>query len=271
MFRKMRSIISCSDAQSEIIKKQWETDATIKVCPNGLPESFLIPNKLPGRQLPNNRGRAIYIGMVGRLSFEKGHVITLHAAKLLLDNGVNIRPVIAGVGALESTLKRLASRLGLERVIDWRGHLAAPEAVYKEVDVLCMPSLWESFGLTAIEAAAHGCPVIAANRGGLNEAVGGAETGVLIPPTLTLGEYINLAPDIHGDLLRTGFRISSHMQSAISPADLAEAISSLCGDEKRYGALSENGYHRVCPDFTFDAYLKRLDQCLSDFHLDAAA
>jgi glycosyltransferase involved in cell wall biosynthesis len=50
-------------------------------------------------------------------------------------------------------------------------------------DVAIVPSIWpESFGLTALEALAAGCAVVAADCGGLPDLVRPGETGLLVPP-----------------------------------------------------------------------------------------
>ena len=53
--------------------------------------------------------------------------------------------------------------------------------LYQSATVVVVPSLWEGFGLAALEAMACGAPVIAATRGGLPEVVGDA--GLLVDPT----------------------------------------------------------------------------------------
>ena len=56
-------------------------------------------------------------------------------------------------------------------------------ALMAGADAFCLPSLYEGFGLTALEAMACGAPVVAADRGALPEVLGGA--GVLVSPTAT--------------------------------------------------------------------------------------
>jgi glycosyltransferase involved in cell wall biosynthesis len=53
---------------------------------------------------------------------------------------------------------------------------------YEVLDCFVIPSYWESFGLTAIEAMSTGIPVIASNVNGLNEVVTDLTTGLFISP-----------------------------------------------------------------------------------------
>jgi alpha-1,3-rhamnosyl/mannosyltransferase len=98
----------------------------------------------------------------------------------------------AAFGALVMAGVRLASQPVLDRAVAARGLRGrvtllapVPEAalalLYQGATGLVIPSLWEGFGLPALEAMACGTPVIASNRGGLPEVVGDA--GVLVDPT----------------------------------------------------------------------------------------
>jgi len=75
-------------------------------------------------------------------------------------------------------------RLGLEPNVRVLGSLDQEELCryYAAADVCAMPSLYESFGLVALEAQACGCPVVASGVGGLRYVVVGGETGFHVPP-----------------------------------------------------------------------------------------
>ena len=79
-------------------------------------------------------------------------------------------------------LAPVVARLGLENVVVFTGFLTEAEkiALYQGADLYVTPSLYEGFGLSALEAMACGAPVIAANRTSLPEVVGDA--GVLVEP-----------------------------------------------------------------------------------------
>ena len=72
--------------------------------------------------------------------------------------------------------RTLAAALGIEGAVQWRGEIDADglRDAYRDADVLCLPSLYEGFGLPALEAMASGTAVVCSDRGGLPEVVGEA-------------------------------------------------------------------------------------------------
>src|SRR5262249_14493586 len=97
----------------------------------------------------------------------KGVALALHAAKLLADEGLDVELRVAGVGPELERLERVAGSLGIGPRVRFLGSVRDMEAFYRDIDCLVHPPLTEAFGLVAIEAAAHGCPVIAAAIDGL--------------------------------------------------------------------------------------------------------
>ena len=61
--------------------------------------------------------------------------------------------------------------------------------LYREHDILIMPSYYESFGLSALEAHSSGLPVIASSVGGISEVVINDETGFLVYPVDNFSKY----------------------------------------------------------------------------------
>ncbi len=88
--------------------------------------------------------------------------------------------------------------LGIGARVSFLGSVLDMQAFYRNVDCLVHPPLTEAFGLVAIEAAALGCPVIAAAIDGLPEAVADGVTGYTITPTLPLAEYEGLGGARYG-------------------------------------------------------------------------
>ena len=84
-----------------------------------------------------------------------------------------MRFLVAGSGTHEAELKAQAQRLGLHEsgtFLGWIGDDVL-HSLYRIADLCVVPSIYEPFGLVALEAMASGCPCIVADTGGLREVV----------------------------------------------------------------------------------------------------
>ncbi|MDS1718059.1 glycosyltransferase, partial [Escherichia coli] len=79
-------------------------------------------------------------------------------------------------------LRRKIHSLGMEECVLICGYLSPVYPLYKVASLMVMPSIWESFGMAAVEAAACGVPVMASNAGGLSSIIHHERTGILLPP-----------------------------------------------------------------------------------------
>lgn len=120
------------------------------------------------------------LGIVGRLVEQKGHKIALEALPFLKD--VALKLLIVGGGELEASLKQKAKELGVMEKIEWRAPTSHIASVYGECDMVLVPSVWEGFGLVALEAMASERLVIASSVGGLPEIIKHGKTGILVSP-----------------------------------------------------------------------------------------
>ena len=121
------------------------------------------------------------IGIVSRLSYEKGVDIIISALPKILKQKLNIKLLIVGDGAQKQNLLYLAEKLGIAEYIEWVG-LQPRSALfnyYLQMDVVVIPSRFEGFGLTAIEAMTYGIPVVASNVDGLKEVIVDRVSGIL--------------------------------------------------------------------------------------------
>jgi glycogen(starch) synthase len=121
---------------------------------------------------------------VGRLEWEKGAHTLIDALPRLRRRIPGLRAVIAGRGGHEPELVRQVRDRRLQRAVDFVGWLPEPDlhALIAAADVLVVPSIYEPFGMVAVEGAALGTPLVVADTGGLAEFVVDGETGRTFAP-----------------------------------------------------------------------------------------
>jgi D-inositol-3-phosphate glycosyltransferase len=177
----------------------------VRVIPCGVDLDLFQPaNPRAARARLGLRAQHVLL-FVGRLAPIKGLETLLRALAAAKANGLggsDVRLVVVGGDKDErwdgerSALRELAVALGVARWVDFRGpqpQAALPD-YYAAADLCVMPSLYESFGMVALEAMACGVPVIGSRVGGLAETVQDDVTGVLVPE----GDTAALAAAIAG-------------------------------------------------------------------------
>ena len=122
------------------------------------------------------------IGVVGRLTEQKGHRYLLEAFSQVIASLPSAHLLVAGDGKLRSALERQVARLRLMHHVTFAGWRQDVAQVMSTMDVLAMPSLWEGFGLVLLEAMAASRPIVASRVSAIPEIVAHGETGLLVPP-----------------------------------------------------------------------------------------
>ena len=150
----------------------------ISVIPNGIDPMDLQPvddlETLRSRFAAPDEKLVI---LVGRLVYEKGFQLALEALPPIIERVGKVRFLVAGSGTHEEELKAQAEQLGLMEhgtFLGWIGDDVL-HSLYRIADLCVVPSLYEPFGLVALEAMASGCPCIVADTGGLREVVPAGE------------------------------------------------------------------------------------------------
>lgn len=174
---------------SEYMK--WEVTRLLELSPGNVE---VIPNGVDGRawQAPPRAvtaarsrfaGAGPLVGFAGRLVYEKGVQHLVGAVPRLRAEHPGLRVVIAGDGPYRPELQEEARRLKLQRAVSFTGFLTERElpAIFAATDATVVPSLYEPFGMVALEAAAAGAPLAVAATGGLAEIVKPGVTGVTFP------------------------------------------------------------------------------------------
>lgn len=133
---------------------------------------------------PPDNNEPLCIGMVSRLSREKGVDRLIEAAPAVLARHPDIRFLIVGDGSQKTALQSMCESLGVSHAFEWAGlqpKESLPE-LYKRMDIVAIPSRFEGFGLTAIEAMSYSKAVIASNVDGLREVIEDGISGLLFDP-----------------------------------------------------------------------------------------
>jgi len=127
--------------------------------------------------------------MVARFSKQKDH-ITLLKALLLLNKSFTLS--LVGEGPLLKDIKLFVKNNDLEKRVYFLGFRNDIEKLYQEHCIFVLSSIWEGFGLVAIEAMASGLPVIASNVDGLNEIVNDVGLLFKVQDEKDLAQKINI-------------------------------------------------------------------------------
>jgi glycosyltransferase involved in cell wall biosynthesis len=139
------------------------------------------PESLPSPHIPQKPWRLLYVGY---FKHRKGLDLLLNVLEHLprgdyVLTAVGDEEVDAGYA---SEMHRLVAERGLN--VDFKGRLGAGELsrMYLTHDLLLHPARHEGFGMTLLEAQAHGLPVVAWATGGITEVVTNGKGGRLITP-----------------------------------------------------------------------------------------
>lgn len=171
-------------------------------------------------------GDDFIVGTVGRLENEvKKFTDIFEAIKQL---GLpRLKLLLVGGGRDEQLLKDKTRELGIEGQVIFTGYHFDTAPYYKLMNIFCIASQREGFGLVAAEAMLHHLPVIATKVGGLQNVVVHDETGILIKPN--------------------------------QPKDIALAVSKLYNDPQLLDSFADKGFKRAMDNYTEERYVKEVE------------
>ena len=182
---------------------------------------------------------------LSRLVKRKGHEIVINAISQIVKTIPQIKYIIAGSGErrYEEHLKRLVSRLGLDKNVFFWGYIDEEKKndLYNACDIYIMNSHKtnnkgdsEGFGITFLESNACGKPIIGTEVGGISDAISNYKNGLLIEPN--------------------------------NPSKTAAAILELFNDHDLYNRLSINGISRIQKKFSIQKIGKMYVKIISDYY-----
>jgi glycogen(starch) synthase len=170
--------VVCSQSMRQDAQRLFGVpDERVEVVPNGVD----LDQWPPG---PSAHDREPLIVFAGRLEYEKGVQVLLRAMPRLRRRIPGVRLVVAGTGTYATELRSLATKLRLGRAVRFAGRLDDIDLgnLYRRAGAVAVPSIYEPFGLVALEAAASGAPLVVTETGGLAEFADGGRTALPVRP-----------------------------------------------------------------------------------------
>jgi phosphatidylinositol alpha-1,6-mannosyltransferase len=210
--RRAQGVVCNSSFTRDYLKANFQFDT-----PTHVINPMIRPEKLGGqgildrvhtlsadvRRAHNIPEQAVVILSVGRLVRRKGFDHVIENLPVLLAEELDVYYLICGRGPMESELRSLVSRLGIEKRVLFAGYIPDNQlaSYYAACDLFAMPTFFdakarsiEGFGLVYLEAGYFAKPVIASRLGGAADAVHHGESGLLVDP--------NSASEVTHSLLR---------------------------------------------------------------------
>ncbi|MFD2371111.1 1,4-alpha-glucan branching protein domain-containing protein [Brevibacillus sp. GCM10020057] len=177
-------VIVCSHYMGEEVKRLFGVPhEKMSVIFNGVEAVPANPvNPEPDLRQELSLGDGPVLFFVGRLVREKGVHLLLEAMARLGTEFPDARLVVAGKGPYLDELRNLANHLWIGEKVRFLGFIddERRNQLFRLADVAVFPSLYEPFGIVALEAMAHGTPLLVADTGGLREIVRHGENGAMM-------------------------------------------------------------------------------------------
>lgn len=168
----------------------------------------------------------LVIGVIGRLSVEKGVDRALHCLATLYRRYPHVELHVIGDGPRHAALEALARELHVAPAVRFWGWQAEPRRFYEAMDMLLLPSHTEGAPNTVLEAMAMGVPVAATDVGAVREMLDDGRCGVVLPVS---------------DVSRW-----------------ADLIAPLLVSADRRQVLAQRGTQRVVAHYSFDRRMQRV-------------
>lgn len=133
------------------------------------------------REFSLEAGRPV-LAVIAQLIPRKGHRVLFDALPAVLARHADVRVLIFGQGPLEGDLRRIVREQGLEEKVLFAGFRDDLAHVIPCLDLIVHPALMEGLGVSLLEAAACGVPIVASRAGGMPEVVRDGINGYLVEP-----------------------------------------------------------------------------------------
>lgn len=170
IYESTRVIVNSRHMLTELTEHFHVPAEKVEIIPNGIdPDRLKSEYDESVLRQQHALGDGPVVLFVGRLVHEKGIQILLQAAPLILANHPDTTFLIAGTGYFEEELRRTADERGITERVRFFGQANDSDLseLYAMADALVVPSLYEPFGIVALEGMANRVPTITSDSGGL--------------------------------------------------------------------------------------------------------
>lgn len=177
-------VITCSAFMRKEVEAALGADeARLEMIPNQVDLSPFAQPAPSVRSTVWSDGRPLIL-FAGRLEYEKGVQTALDALQEIERQVPGVGLLVAGDGTYRSALQAQVNELGLQDRVRFEGFVdeVRLRSLYRSADLAIVPSLYEPFGLVALEAMASETPVVVADAGGLREFVQHEVSGLRFRP-----------------------------------------------------------------------------------------
>ncbi|MEU8262246.1 glycosyltransferase family 4 protein [Micromonospora sp. NPDC048999] len=179
-------VIVCSGYMRDEVTALFDVAAgRVDVVPNGVePHRWRVSAAALASARARFAGDGPLVTFAGRLVYEKGVQDLLAGLPVLRERHPGLRAVIVGDGPYRAALEAEVHRLDLTDTVSMPGFLGGTDlpAVMAAADCFAVPSIYEPFGMVALEGAAAGAPLAVSRTGGLAEIVEPGVTGMTFAP-----------------------------------------------------------------------------------------
>ena len=183
-FNMKKIVFVSKETLNEFVFSKWVNQKS-SVLPNYINSSQVITKS---REM-NKSSRHFDLAYLGRLEIVKNPIKFLKVIQQLKLSLPNVSAVMIGDGSLSSEVTSFIKKNDLNHNVVQMGYLSNPFPILKNSSILVIPSVWEGFGLSAVESMVLGVPVLASPVGGLKTVVN-EESGYLCESTV---DFVNSA------------------------------------------------------------------------------
>ncbi len=224
---KSDHIFSITSDLKNFISSQGFKKEKIIVIPNLL--KLRVSNKensqglTPKSQIPT-------IGVMARFVKKKGVDVFLRACGALKDKGYKFNAVIGGTGEEQFTLQTLRDELKLNDIVKFTGWVKDKNEFYDSINIFCLPSHHEPFGIVILEAMSHKIPIITTDSEGPLEICENEKDCLMVE--------------------------KGHA------GKLAIALADLIDNPEKAQSLAENAYNKLINNYTLEKISERLNNAV---------